>query len=486
MVFARGNRARMRPYRRSDKQRNRLLSIVGIGVSLIVAALVFVSYDATNGVPFSNEYQLNVELPSVRRLGKNAEVRVAGLRVGRVQAVDAAPNSDRAVVSLALAPNLRGLAACTQLKVRPISVLGASYVELFPCRDGQPIGDGGIIFPSQYKAAPGITDLLQIFTPKLRADVSRVAIELGDAFAGQGDSLQEALDRLPTLLADVEVVTRVINSRPNQVNAILSNLERISFSLAEVGPELGGLLKGSATTVAGLNSQREAVRSSIEQFPAAAASGQKYLLELRPVAENLKQTAINLRSATVNLNVTLPAVAELSGKSVGAVESLAQISQRAVPTLDQVNMVASDPSLDGSIRKTFEASKSSVTLGSALTPAQKYCNVFALYAQSYSLLGGFAKGAPPVFNQVINGSGAAGEGFASSKPASNLGFNPIPNANSKECEAGNEQWDGVNQHLGNPAGLQPRIATPTRPAAGAYERAKDAGLIDLPKGFDAK
>ena len=63
--------------------------MVGAVTTLIVIVAVFLAYNANNGLPFVPVYRVSVEVPDAARLGANNEVRIGGHRVGVVESIDA-------------------------------------------------------------------------------------------------------------------------------------------------------------------------------------------------------------------------------------------------------------------------------------------------------------------------------------------------------------------------------------------------------------
>ena len=56
--------------------------LVGTITILIGAVAVYLSYIAENGLPFIPNYEVKVDVPNADELGKNADVRIGGARVG--------------------------------------------------------------------------------------------------------------------------------------------------------------------------------------------------------------------------------------------------------------------------------------------------------------------------------------------------------------------------------------------------------------------
>ena len=63
--------------------------MVGAVTTLIVIVAVFLAYNANNGLPFVPVYRVSVEIPNAARLTNNNEVRIGGHRVGVVESIDA-------------------------------------------------------------------------------------------------------------------------------------------------------------------------------------------------------------------------------------------------------------------------------------------------------------------------------------------------------------------------------------------------------------
>jgi len=63
--------------------------LVGAVTTVIAIVGVFFSYNANTGLPFVPSYRINADLPSGSSLVSGNEVRIAGVRVGVIDSVDA-------------------------------------------------------------------------------------------------------------------------------------------------------------------------------------------------------------------------------------------------------------------------------------------------------------------------------------------------------------------------------------------------------------
>src|SRR3954468_4895867 len=99
--------------------------LVGTTTLLTVLVALFVTYNATNGLPFVPTYNVRAVLSDAQLLGHNAEVRIVGKRFGLVPAMAAQPTKSgkpNVVLSLKLDQEASPLPVDTKVRVLPKSV----------------------------------------------------------------------------------------------------------------------------------------------------------------------------------------------------------------------------------------------------------------------------------------------------------------------------------------------------------------------------
>src|SRR3954467_2406938 len=100
--------------------------LVGAVTVLVTIVAVFLSYNATSGLPFVPTYDLKANLPNAAQLVKGFEVRIGGARVGlgpKIEPRRAADGSTYAQVTRKLDKSIEPLPAGSRLRVRPRSAL---------------------------------------------------------------------------------------------------------------------------------------------------------------------------------------------------------------------------------------------------------------------------------------------------------------------------------------------------------------------------
>ena len=88
-------------------------------------------------------YRVQVGFPEATQLGLEADVRVAGVSVGKLREKKLDPNSNRTLATLEIDRKYAPLRSDTKAILRQKSLLGETYVELTPGSSKQTIPEGG-------------------------------------------------------------------------------------------------------------------------------------------------------------------------------------------------------------------------------------------------------------------------------------------------------------------------------------------------------
>jgi phospholipid/cholesterol/gamma-HCH transport system substrate-binding protein len=171
---------------------------------------------------------------SVAGLDDKAAVRIAGVRVGRVDGVGLDADGKTARVTLRLDRPVR-LTEGTTASLASAGMLGEKYVEIVPGPAEAPeLAPGAVIGGS---TPMGLDQAL--------AKLSGVADSIGqitDSVAGRGG--ETSLSRLIENLEAVSVEIRaLVASNRSQVDATVANFERLSGTLADELPKLAAQLE---------------------------------------------------------------------------------------------------------------------------------------------------------------------------------------------------------------------------------------------------
>src|SRR5436190_890273 len=176
--------------------------LVGAVTTLIVIVSVFLAYHANKGLPFVPTYDLSARLPNGSNLVPGNEVRVGGFRVGVIDTIKPATQlihgrgTPISVANMKLDKTVEPLPVDTKVIVRSRSALGLKYIQLTPGHSKQMYKAGGTIPLANAGLPVEFDDFLNTFDLQTRAN-SRLALTgYGDAFAGRGEDLNQAIQGL--------------------------------------------------------------------------------------------------------------------------------------------------------------------------------------------------------------------------------------------------------------------------------------------------
>lgn len=467
------------------------LVILGAIVATILLTLIYISYNATNSVPLVGEYKIWVKTDQVKRVNKNAEVRVAGVRVGRVADVQAVPpagpdGTASVKVLLALEEAIGQLSSDTKVLQRPISVLGASYIELVPGSSASTVPEGGTLEVDSGQEQTELTDLLQVFDPKTAASFQNLVAELGDGLADRGESLNQLIARAPGLFNDLGQLSKALTDPKSKLSRFVAQLAQTSTDLGSVSTQFAQGIDDAGTTMQAVANQREALGVAIDELPETLDVATKGFEAVTPAMAELAKTSKQLSTTAQMLPSSLSRLAEVVQLGSTNLRLGDQFGKNLEGTLAELSQQSKKASFDGAIRKMDELQGVSLPFVKSLRDAQVYCNSLTLFGQNFASAAPLPERGPVTANFAVTSLGAFGELFQNPKPSSNMHSNPLPNMDQNECESGNETWKWNEQALGNPAGNQSGLTRKTRHITipdDPWPYAKKAGLFNIPESI---
>src|SRR4051794_30376974 len=114
------------------------------------------------------KYEVQVDFPEATTLAEQADVRISGVKVGKVQRKQL--NGNFTLATLRIDPKYAPLPKDVHAILRQKTLLGETYVELTPgTKNGAKISDGGKIDESRVADTVQLDEIFRSFDPKTRA-----------------------------------------------------------------------------------------------------------------------------------------------------------------------------------------------------------------------------------------------------------------------------------------------------------------------------
>jgi virulence factor Mce-like protein len=446
--------------------------LIGAATTLVVIVAVFLAYNANNGLPFVPSYTLKAEVPSAAQLVKGNEVRVGGTRVGVVDKITPVRHRNGTVTAelgLKLETTVKPLPVDSTVIVRPRSALGLKYVEITKGTSNKGYPDGGTIPLRQATPKPvEIDEVLNMFNDKTRA-ASRVNLrEFGNALAGRGQDLNQAIEALNPLLTNLVPVMRNLSNPQTKLPQLFRALEQTASQVAPVAEQQGSLFVNLDTTFTAFsNVARPYIQQAIVNGPAALDEATRAFPQQRPFLVNSAGFFHDLRPGVRALRTAAPDLADAFEIGTRTLRRTPAMNRELKPTFAALQRFAEDPLVRLGVNDLTNTARLLNPTVAYVTPAQTICNYASIWFRNVaSLLSeGDKNGTGQRFIVVAAPQGPNNEGGPSSAPASGgvpgaqdnyLHTNPYPNTASpgqpRECEAGNESYDIGKTTVGNDPG----------------------------------
>jgi phospholipid/cholesterol/gamma-HCH transport system substrate-binding protein len=318
--------------------------LVGAVTVLIVIVGVFLAYNANNGLPFVPTYEVKAELPNGQKLVRGNEIRLGGFRVGVVNDIKPAVKDGKAiaVVNMKLEKTVQPLPKDTVIGVRPRSALGLKYVDIVPGKSTEGFRPGDTIPLSQAKKQ-GIEyeDVFSTFDKPTR-DNSRTALKgFGDAFAGRGPSINQAIAAFNPFFRHLTPVMTKLADPDTRLENFFKNINQASEQVVPVAKVQAALFGKMAKTFDAFSACEKCLQDTIAKSPPTLAVGatsfhfqRPFLAEFTKLSRDLRPTVSTLHNNLGTINAALetgtpvlkrtPEMNRLTGKVFSALDDLAE------------------------------------------------------------------------------------------------------------------------------------------------------------------
>jgi phospholipid/cholesterol/gamma-HCH transport system substrate-binding protein len=454
--------------------------LIGAATVLVILVAVFLSYNANQGLPFVPTYKLKAETPSAANLVRGNEVRIGGTRVGSVDTIEVKRQKDGtsiAVLGLKLEKTVAPLPQDSTVLVRPRSALGLKYVELTRGKSTEGFEDGATIPLAQATPAPvEFDEFVNMFDEKTRSAAQTNLREFGDAFAGRGQSINQAIGALRPLLVDIIPVTENLTSKQTNLPRFISSLARTASIVAPAAQEQADLFVNLDRTFGALREvAKPYIQETISEGPETLDTAIESLPAQRPFLANSEALFRELQPGVRALRAGAKPLADAVEVGTPTLRRLPQLNRRLASLLQELERFAQDPMVPRGVRRLTETVRTLDPTLRYLAPAQTTCNYVSLFFRNIgSLLSeGDVNGTWQRFIIVATPQGPNNEGSLASGPANgpnlenHLHSNPYPNTAApgqpNECEAGNEPYVRGETVVGTAPGTQqPSTESTTR------------------------
>jgi len=257
-------------------------------------------------------YRVQVSFPEATTLGLEADVRVAGVSVGKVRKKDIDERHNRTLVDVELDRKYAPLRTDARAILRQKTLLGETYVELTPGSSDKTVPEGGRLPDGQVQQAVELDEIFQALDPKTRAAFRNWQQDLARGIDGRGRDLNDALGTLPGFAHDGADVLAVLDSQEGALHRLVKNTGVTFGALNQNEAQLRNLITSSARVFDATASQSDALAETIRIFPTFLDESKLTLARLKTFSTDTRPLIQDLRPVARDLQPTLRDVRVLS------------------------------------------------------------------------------------------------------------------------------------------------------------------------------
>jgi virulence factor Mce-like protein len=428
----------------------KVVVMIGFAASC-VALLLFLWLSFGGSVPFVPQgYRVTVEFNEAVQLGTQADVDIAGVRVGRVVTVGLDHHNGLTRAVLQIDPKYAPRPADTRAILRQKTLLGETYVELsFGNPRGPMLKDGAHLSQAHVAPTVQLDQILDTFNPKTRQAFETWMQDDGIAFTNRGQDFNDALAQLYPFAGNVSSVLAVLERDKSATSTLLNDGGQVLAAISRNPGQLQGLIRNADTVFATTAARNAALAAAVREFPAFLQSTRETVQTVKAFADQTKPLIDELKPAAVQLSPALEAMAKLAPNFDTVMNGLGPLTSAARTGV---------PALESFLRVDAKSgSGSAKTLFTTLTP------FFGQLVPVFDYLGAYKRELAAFFANAAASTEGEAPAFSSTKRLHYLRFSsplspeeltaqtqrPYSNrSNAYEVPAGGKSLTGSTNALG--------------------------------------
>jgi ABC-type transporter Mla subunit MlaD len=313
--------------------------VLAIACVLVAASALVVFGTGAEGD--GGDYRVRAIFMNAFSVIPGEDVKIAGVKVGKVESLDVTPDHRAAVVLRIDRPGFDDFRRDAECSIRPQSLIGEKFVECTPTQprpDGaQPPpplrrieegeGKGQYLLPVSQTSKPVDLDLVNntLRLPS-RERLAIIVNELGTGLAGRGDDLRQAIRNADPALKETDKVLKILADQNRVLVDLARDGDRVLAPLSRDRAQVADFVS-QANDVAQATAERsDDLEENIAKLPA-------FLRELKPTMDQLGGLAGQITPVLADLHDQAPSIDRF-------VEQLGPFSKAGTPALQTLGDTA--------------------------------------------------------------------------------------------------------------------------------------------------
>ncbi|MEA2478242.1 MAG: phospholipid/cholesterol/gamma-HCH transport system substrate-binding protein [Thermoleophilaceae bacterium] len=250
------------------------------------------------------QYEVQADFSEATQLSETADVRVAGVTVGRVR--KALLHGDKTRVTMEIRPEYAPIPRDTRAILRLKTLLGETYIELTPGnRAGGPLPDNAVLPEKQVQSTVELDEVQRALDGPTRKALQEFLRGLALSVENRGTDLNASLGNLHAFAADTDDLLAVLDTQHDAVRRLVADTGTVFAALGQRQGELQGLIR-SGDRVLETTARRNAdLADTVRILPTTLRELRPTLVDLEGLTNDARPVVRDLRPAARALGPTL-------------------------------------------------------------------------------------------------------------------------------------------------------------------------------------
>jgi virulence factor Mce-like protein len=258
--------------------------VVGGFVLASLLLTLYVWRSVGGAIPLQpKRYSVTALFDNASQLTKEADIRISGVSIGSVTAVE--PHGLLTEATLSIDSEFAPLPSDVRAILRQKTLLGESFVELTPgSRDAPKLMEGDRIAPGQIAATQPLDRVLGTLDADTRERLRALLSDTSAMLEGRGQDLNAAFGNVALGARHLRALTAILDRQRPAVESLVRDGGRVLQTIGDHEADTRALIRNGHRAL-------EATAASSEQLTATVKAAPGLLRELRLTASSASHTA---------------------------------------------------------------------------------------------------------------------------------------------------------------------------------------------------
>jgi phospholipid/cholesterol/gamma-HCH transport system substrate-binding protein len=316
----------------------RILVMAGFALSCF-GLLLFLWLAFGGPIPLKPKgYRFTVPFTEAGQLAQEADVRISGVSVGKVKAIEPDKRTGSSDATIELQERYAPIPRDTRAILRQKTLLGETYVELTPGdKSSGMLPENGHLAPGQVSPTVELDEIFRAFDAKTRAAFQTWMQQLALATQGRGRDISDAVGNLPPFAEDTTLLLKVLNAQQASVRGVVRDTGAVFDALSQRDDQLRSLLDNANRVFATTAARNRELAATFRALPTFEDESRTTVARLTRFAKTTDPLVTQLRPAARQLSPTLQQLSALAPDLKALftdLNPLIDASKRGLPALE--------------------------------------------------------------------------------------------------------------------------------------------------------